>query len=296
MDESFNQWASIASEFIHEHFQFCQPYLDNNYQGINEQLRFVSTQLYLSTHFTSESSLVLLGEGREWDSEILNRSVVEGVIKYVYMLQGEESDQVKKVSQFWDILPKYAAVKRSDRAKKLLNKVEDDEERKAWFSIEKQVLSCEEVGQIRTGSNKRSRSLLEQNWSFSRILDYFAESGDQKLRWLALLAYSYGMSSHLVHKDGDGVSMIWERCIRPEERRNAVKAAHIARSVSDICTLSEIRSLFLVNLCKESSRFIEDVRSKYALFFSELKRTKDVFDGIEYPKDTNNTGKNDESC
>lgn len=113
MNVNFENWANLASHFIGEHFDKCRPLLEADGSHINPFVRFVSTQLYLSCHFSSESSLILVGQGQEWDADIINRTIVEGVVKYIFMLQGTGEDKLNKAIEFWETLPDYSSIKRS---------------------------------------------------------------------------------------------------------------------------------------------------------------------------------------
>ena len=99
---------------------------------------------------------------------------------------------------------------------------------------------------------------------------------------LVHLAYNFGMSSHLIHKDGDGVSMIWERCTRDIERQEAVKLAHIARAISDLCSFAEARTVILHQHCNTEYDFIDKLRDSYSPLFSELKVLLKEFNKVEY--------------
>ena len=90
------------------------------------------------------------------------------------------------------------------------------------------------------------------------------------------------MSSHLIHKDGDGVGMVWERCVRNTEEQAWVKSAHIARSISDLCTFAEMRSLFLFQFCGEKPAFSETLRQNYEPLFAGLKGALQEFNSKEY--------------
>lgn len=97
-----------------------------------------------------------------------------------------------------------------------------------------------------------------------------------------MLAYGYGMNSHHIHKDGDSVGMIWDRCTREPKRQNAVKLAHIARSFSDVCTLADIRSLILMEYCNVDRGFIEELKVSYKELFDDIKLAIEEFNEVEY--------------
>lgn len=281
MDEKLKYWVAMASHFIGDHFDHCKPFLDKDFQDMNPMTRFVSTQLYLSCHFSSESSLILLQHAQEWDAEIINRSIIEGVTKYIYMLNGSEEEVLEKVKEYWELLPSYSAIKRSDRASSLLAEVEPKEMHN-WLSIQELTLEPEKVDSIRGNTNKQQRKQLEQKWSFSHIIQEFSKSSDTWLNPLIHLSYNYGMSSHLIHKDGDGVAMVWERCVRNTEAQAVIKAAHIARSISDLCTFAEMRSLSLFQFCGENPGFSTTLRKKYKPLFTSLKGALQEFNSAEY--------------
>lgn len=281
MEHKFQRWTALASHFIGEHFDQCKPLLDKDYDGLHPKVRFVSTQLYLSCHFSTESSLLLLQQGQEWDAEIINRSIIEGVVKYIFMLQGTDDEVLEKVNEYWDILPSYSSVKRSDRVSSLLDEVDAEFLQKSQ-SLQDMKLTESETESIREGTNKHQRKLLEQKWSFSTIIQEFNKSKESGLSSLIHLAYNFGMSSHLIHKDGDGVAMIWERCTRDSKRQEVVKLAHIARTISDLCTLTEVRTWILHKKCNKKHDFTKSIRESYSPLFSELKLAFDDFNKVEY--------------
>lgn len=222
-----------------------------------------------------------MSNGKEWDSEIINRSIIEGVVKYVYMLQGHEDEVLMKVKEYWELLPSYSSIKRSDRVSSMLQEVDPDE-LPNWKSLEELKLNESSVDSIRGGTNKHERKLLEQNWSFSKIVQGFSKSGDEKLAPFIHLAHNYGMSSHLIHKDGDGVAMVWERFTREKNRQDIVKLAHVARAISDICTFAEVRSICLFRKCDKDFDFIVKLRESYSILFAEIKSAYEEFNKTEY--------------
>lgn len=111
-------WTGMASHLIGDCFDLAKPFIDQGYNGLDPHVRFVSTQLSIDCHLSSESVLLLVRASKEWDAEIVARSVVEGTLKYCYMLEGTESETEQRATEFWDTLPSYVAARRSDRAKK----------------------------------------------------------------------------------------------------------------------------------------------------------------------------------
>lgn len=281
MEDKLKIWTSTASHFIGEHFDHCKPFLDNDYKGLDPLVRFVSTQLYISCQMSSISSLTLVREGHEWDADVINRSLIEGVVKYVYMLVGDESERLEKAKEYWEVLPDFSSIKRSARADAFLAS-KSSETDVNFQPLEDLLLDDEQVSSLRNGTNKKERKLLDQKWSFSNIVSEFSESDDKGLSLFSHLAHNYGMSSHLIHKDGDGIAMIWDRCTRSENRLYAAKLSHLARIVSDICSFAELRTIFLMKACKQDLDVIKTLKENYEHLFSEIKDAYQLFLDVEY--------------
>lgn len=78
MQRTISAWVSQASHLIGDCFDIAKPYLDRDFPGLPAQIRFVVAQLFIDCHLSSESSLLLLREGKEWDADLVGRAVMEG--------------------------------------------------------------------------------------------------------------------------------------------------------------------------------------------------------------------------
>lgn len=277
-----NSWAGLASHFIGECYDFSRPYIENDSEFWSPQVRFISSQLFIDCHLTSESVLLLLTSVKEWDADLIARSVIEGTMKYVYMITGTDEEKIQKTDEYWNILPSFSNIKMSERLKKFLEVVANPDSSE-WRAFKDLILTDEQVELIRKDYPKSKRQELEQRWSFSGITKQFANSNDSNLINCSVWAHGYGMSSHLLHKDGLGVSIIRERNLRNSDREGSIKLAHAARIISDICILSELRIRYLLKVHQEEPRILIDLRKKYDLLFSETKRATESFNSAEYP-------------
>ncbi|WP_369920425.1 hypothetical protein AB8E32_19880 [Marinomonas polaris] len=281
MERILSTWAGLSSHFIGECFDTAKPYLDQQFEGMDPYVRFVSAQLFIDCHLSSESSLILVRESKEWDADMINRSVMEGTIKYVFLMSGGASEVREKAFEYWEQLPNFSAIRHHDRALSFLNEVSNPDDPE-WIPFKKLLLTQEEIDSLRNGTNKKDRSLLEQKWSFSEITKNFAQSESGGLKLLSHLAHGYGMSSHLIHKDGDGVGMVWERYGRNEIEQSAVKLGHCARIVSDACSFSKLRLFQLLRFCGQETDIIQDIEKRYDLLFDELGKAGKNFAQVEY--------------
>jgi hypothetical protein len=264
MEKRFAAWASAASHYISECFDLAKPYVDKGYQGLDPQVKFVAAQLFIDCHLSSESVLLLIRSGKEWDADVVCRSVMEGSIKFTYMLSGEDHEVAEKADEFWNLLPEFTRIKHSENAKRLLLMLPSPEDPE-WTPIRKLVVPDEDYVELRSKYSRSDRKRVEERWSFSGILQYFARVDIPGLQSLVGLAHGYTMSSHLAHKDADGVGMVWERFMRTSEQMSAVKAGHAARVVSDVCTFASLRLLVLLKACRQQRSVIFSISTSHCL-------------------------------
>lgn len=282
MDRVFQSWAGLASHFIGECFDHAKPYIDKDFMGFDPLVRFVASQLYIDCHLSSESVLLLVLNQKEWDADLVARSVLEGSIKLVYMLHGDDAERLRKADEYWNILPLFSSIRHSERLRGLLGALTDSNDRQ-WLPYKDLLMSKEQISEIHSKYATKDRKKLEETWSFTGISRWFASSQEPGLSGLAHLAHGYGMSSHLLHKDADGVGMVWERFGRTPEAQSAVKIGHSARVVSDICTFSQLRVFELLRAAGERTEFIAELQSKYRpLLFDELQKASEHFTLVEY--------------
>lgn len=287
-------WSGLSSRFIGECFNIAKPYLEQGCEGVEPYIRFVNSQLFIDCHLSSESSLILIKYGKEWDADIINRSVMEGTIKYVFLMLGESSDVKAKAFEYWELLPNYASIKHHDRALSFLDAIQNPDAPE-WIPFKKLLLTDGDINKLKNGATRKERMKLEKKWSFSEIMKSFSVSGSDALKLLVHLAHGYGMSSHLIHKDGDGVGMVWERYRRSEEEQVTVKFAHCARIVSDICSFSMLRLYQLLTFYGQDTGIIKEVEQRYQHLFSELKKAGSKFTKIEYEEEFDNQVNEDAS-
>lgn len=282
MERIFKSWTGLASHLIGDCFDVAKPFIDNDYAGLNPLVRFVAAQLYIDCHLSSESVLLLIREQKEWDADLVARSVMEGSFKLAYMLLGRAEEVESKVHEYWNILPQFSSVKHSERASRFLNDVPDPENPE-WNPFRELIMDESSIASIRSQYTRQQRQAFEESWSFAGICRSFAKSNDHNLTRLAHLAHGYGMSSHLLHKDADGVGMVWDRYGRDHERQTAVKLGHSARIVSDICSFSQLRLTALLRACQQPVSAVKAINEKYeVLLFDELAKASKKFTETEY--------------
>lgn len=281
MEKIFGTWAGLASHLIGDYFDYAKPFINDDYAGLDPLVRFVTAQLLIDCHLSSESILLLIREQKEWDADIIARALTEGSLKFTYMLDGSPTETKTKVTEYWELLPEFYAIKHSERAKRLLEEVPNPESPE-WQPFRDLIIDDEHIQKIRTLYSRQERQALEEKWSFAGICRTFSLSNNSGLKLLSHLAHGYGMSSHLLHKDADGIGMVWERYTRPPEKQAAVKMGHAARIVSDVCSFSKLRLYSLLRACQQPTGIIHEIEGRYSLLFAELKKANQAFNDIEY--------------
>ncbi len=281
MPASPARWAVEASHLIGDCFDHAKPYLDQAYEGLPPLVRFVAAQLFIDCHLSSESSLLLIQSGKEWDADLISRSVMEGSVKLTYILYGSSSEIESKVEEYWQVLPLFSTIRHGEHARQFLDAI-TDADAPEWQPFKELLVEPEEVTSIRAIYSKRARQEIEERWSFAGICRFFAQTEEPGLRDLGHLAHGYSMSSHLIHKDADSIGMIWERATRAEARRTAASLGHSARVVSDACTFAKLRLLSLLRACDEPEKVVNDIDAKYAHLTEALTSANRHFNDVEY--------------
>ncbi len=260
------RWTGFANELMRACLNFCMPVLKDP-QEVEPQSGFVLNLLGLSCHTTSESALLLTRYGRVWDSEILVRSVLEGTLKYAFMCHPDQQTRAARVEEYWTIMPEHDRLKQHERIAQFRDLIGKTSPASAAFG--ELLLTDEEARALCTAHPRKTRQALAQKWSFSEILRALATEIPGKEE-LAMLALTYGLSSHTAHQDADGTGMIWERLQRGHERRELVELAHAARQANDLFMYSIFRALMTYRLTERDKQPIKDFWDKQTPFLQEL--------------------------
>lgn len=180
--------------------------------------------------------LALLNAGLDWDAEIVLRSFYECASKIMYLATSSELDRTRRLYEF-EIILAVASDKRRARKAAFAEAVFDEQ-----FSADRDVFrALQHPDMIRTfGSvSKRDRQAIEARWSFSGIIDQLAAGqNSDALPEATSLLHIYGMASHLAHADAGALDMMEDRAWRGDKERELLEAAHRARIVSDLASLS----------------------------------------------------------
>ena len=240
-------------------------------------------QLIISCHLSSESVFLLVSHCKLWDAEAILRSVVEGTFKMVYLCVGNKEDIKAKFSEFAGDLSEINSLKRHKRLSEFLAHAPDADSY-LWKPFRDLLLSDEELQRLETSHPKAKRRILEQRWSFHSIINCLSQA-EAELKWLAEfrhLFFQYGMASHVLHQDADGIAVVFERSQRDEKRREAVELAHAARILGDLSVMAFLRHLAALHLCGKDLQPAIDHYKKQEQLHNEHANATAYWHDVEY--------------
>lgn len=197
-----------------------------------EFINFTHAQLYFIGD-RSQSLIILIQAARLWDAEIIMRSIMEATIRILYVCYSNENERIQRINEFWNDLAEINELKRSERAKVVLRCPEQT--RGNEVAIKPLVLPANEEKELRDRWPRKLRQALERKWSFSEIIFSLESNMDEDKggAFVRSILHNYALSSHLIHADESGLSLLWDRNHRPDDEREKLEIAHICRMLSD---------------------------------------------------------------
>lgn len=269
----------IGSDNIMKNFiTILSPFYKDGF----DENQYVTTSLFLSLHSTSESILILLLHGALFDADVLLRTVMEGTIKYCYLMNGNDDEIHQKHIEYRDIL--YDIDKISDHKKALetISIFNNFKITNSTIPFEANILKDDELALLETKYSPKMRDKLKKQWNFRYLLKKLAEVNKEYEHLLGLIS-TYSLTSHLIHYDWIGSSMRQAQINEsPVEENIVFDIAYAARILSNILTFylfrtseytkhynlhsNEINNLHLntLNIIAELNKLNNDIVEKYA--------------------------------
>jgi hypothetical protein len=224
------RWAEDALFTLREALPLMSPV--SQYQGWSQEERRTLGHLLSATARTSESALLLCAFAQIWDAEVLTRSVLEGSLKFSYLLQSHATFAGRHREYASDLFN--IALLKDHRKAAVLLEHSQDLSSETQRPIRDVLLSDEELEELSNRYPPRVRRRLEGTWGFTGLIGELSTSGDPYFSVLPALAHKYSMASHIQHVDTIGASIPLERDKRSSERRETAHLAHAGRVISDL--------------------------------------------------------------
>ncbi len=180
-----------------------------------------------------QSVNLLLQDGRLWDCEIVMRSALECVTRFIFVCIADENERANRVWEYSVALNQISDLARSEKAKAAVDANGDDE--LIRMLIGGVVLDDEDERLLRDKWSRKKRAALKQKWSFSEMIREITQFKDEyvDLRLYKSLLHSYGLSSHLIHADQTAINLNWDRNHREDREKEKMIRAHMARLLTD---------------------------------------------------------------
>ena len=219
-----------------------------------------------------------------WDADIIHRTVLESMIKLLFIIYApDDAEGKKRLIEFWQELSEVNTLKHSEDAKIL---IEHFKEGMFHVSHGHMVLSEAEEAALRSKWNRKSRQALEQKWSFSEMLKSLKNNYKrQPFEMLAGLFYEYRFCSHIAHGDELGIGIIAERASRGPEESQIPHRGHFIKRLNDCLVYSSWLAVAVMDYIKEDKKFFFDnVGRIQAVQHLEAKYKNQVFEDPMYDK------------
>lgn len=225
-----------ADQYLKQLFYSIAPI----YKPENGNRQDVTVPLFTTLHSTSESILILLLHSGLFDADILLRCVMEGTIKYCYLMNGDENEKNSKYIEYKEKL--YEIAKISDH-KKAVEAVEILKEfsENSTKPFEIDILEGQDLTNLQAKYPSKLQNEIKNKWSYQQMLRDLAQNNTNYKAQLGTLA-TYSMTSHLCHFDWTGV------CSRQEQMANSQAddaylwdTAHCLRILSNVMSMELFR-------------------------------------------------------
>lgn len=230
----------------------------------------------------SSGTVLHLVEGlRLWDAELVMRSVVEGTVKFGYLLESPATFTARCI-EFSDALPAIAWLRRHSRAAEALKALggADEADARPFRDL---LLSEDELAGIRAAYPREMRKDIERRWGFTALVDAVSKEGGAFGPTARLLLHGYSVASELQHMSHTGTDMPLERDKRSDERRKAIEFAHAAKLVEDCFHFTFLRVIVILRFLKRKTDVLKQVELRHASLIEELEQAAQEWKRIEYP-------------
>lgn len=236
-EDKIQEHIFLADKLIKDVINTLSPIYKEN----GEKFQDVTVPLFTSLHSTSESILVLLSfNSALFDADVLLRSVIEGTIKYCYLMSGNNKEKNEKYLEYkiqLTDLDKISDHKKATKSISILKKFSQNSTK----TLETMLLNDQEFNQLQAKYPRNTRNSLKTKWSYLKLIESLAKNNQVYEAQLATLS-AYSLSSHLVHYDWTSVSMRQEQInIAHTEKNIELDFAHGIRIISNMLTLYVLR-------------------------------------------------------
>lgn len=234
------------------------------YQENHGREQEVTVPLFTLLHSTSSNILNLVIERMALhDADVLLRTVMEGTVKYCYLLNGTPEERYRKYNEYRFMLYDLEQIADHNKAIETLEIFREFDIQNSTLPFEANILPDEQRNIIHSKYSKKAKDELKRRWTYQAMLRSLAESRNEYKAQLGTLS-TYASTSHYAHFDWSGLSsrLAQLHAVAKEETAN-YDIAHCYRIVSNILSFELIRALEYIQVyglkSRESLQIIEEV-------------------------------------
>ncbi len=262
-----NQFINEIDDLIKELIFSLSPLYK---KGFSDTQR-ITVPLFTALHSTSESILILLQNQAVFDADILLRCLMEGTVKYCYLMNGTDNEREEKYREYSIILFEIDKLTDHNKAKEAI-KVLKEFSQNNLTPFEAMILSDEEAASLTTKYPSSQRHRITQKWNYQSLLKDLARDHKEYEAQLGTLS-TYATTSHFCHFDWTGVSARLEQIMNsPDESNVLFDYAHTLRILSNVISLYLFRVIEYMRGNQYSTRELTEICAHGFELASELDR------------------------
>lgn len=234
--EEVGKYIAQADEYLKSLLFKISP-LYRKEHGDNQD---VTVPLFTTLHSTSESILILLLNQSIFDADVLLRTVMEGTIKYCYLMTGTVDEKKEKYIEY---KIKLADISKISDHKKAIDAVDILREfsNNSTKPFECDILSDEKLSELKKQYPKKEQDKLKQKWSYQALLRSLAKANREYEAQLGTLS-TYSLTSHFCHYDWIGVSSRNAQIVEAENPNAIIfDIMHSIRILSNVLSMELFR-------------------------------------------------------
>lgn len=276
--EKIHLLIARARDFIKDCIATSNQMIGDGAIPVSEELLSVASRLMFANNLSSDSAMLLLANGRVWDASILLRSVIEGAVKYCYILSAQsQEEEDNRIREYHRELPR-REMGSIEQCVTNMSRGEDTCEED--FADDPSIATLMEVVEAMKPKEGEGAELrqLQSSWEFFKLSN--ALKKDCPI-WNAVaiqMEFRYAMCNALIHKTDTACGEIADRMARNAPYKDLSDLAHGATVLTDICVLWYLRTYMLTRRFNSQKHSIESVIVKNKDFFMELENIKKDFD------------------
>ncbi len=178
----------------------------------------VTIPLFVALHSSSESILVLLQNQAVFDADILLRCIMEGTMKYCYLMTGTKDEQSSKCKEYRVVLhemERLADHKKATEAVRILRSFSQNN----TGPFETMLMSDEEESLLSRKYPSSKRNEYSRKWSYQFLLKELAKNHVEYEAQLGTIL-TYANTSHYCHFDWTCISSRNEQIMSSVNREN----------------------------------------------------------------------------